>query len=258
MYFCKDIIAWVENIAPMETAEPWDHVGLMVGSPESRLTGVVLALDCTGGVINKCLEIGANMILTHHPLFFPSISCINKDTPHGKMIADLIENQITVYSSHTNLDRAKNGVNDALCESIGLHIFTPFFENSIERIGEWNQSHSLFSQVRKMQTILDSPGFFINTDKDRKITTALVCGGAFDEEIIPRLIDKKPDMIISGEIKHHHMLELAEYQIAAVAMGHDATERVILPKLKRLLQADFSDIKLEIVNGLDYNKVVLI
>ena len=256
MYYCKDIIAWLEKLAPPDTAEPWDHVGLMVGSVESQLNGVVFALDCTTDAIAKCVETGANLLVTHHPLIYPSISCINKDTPSGKMICDLIEKQITVYSAHTNLDRAEGGVNDALCEAIGLDTFTPFAENTIERFGTWREVRSFFSSVQRIQTTLDAPGFFMNTDKDQEIKTVLVCAGAFDEEIIPLFLDKKPDLIVSGEIKHHLMLELSGHQIAAVAMGHEPTERVILPKLKQALQAEFSDIRVEFVSGLDYNKVV--
>lgn len=255
MRLCSDIIAWLEDFAPPESAEEWDHVGLMVGSEKDQLTGVVLALDCTPKAIEKCIKTGSNLLVTHHPLFFSSVNCIDRETLTGKMICDLIENHITVYSAHTNLDRVKGGVNDVLCETIGLDAFAPLSENAIERIGEWHNPRGLFSCVREMQAALEAPGFFINMDKDCQITTALVCGGSFDGEIISLIADIKPSIIISGEIKHHHMLELAGHQISAVALGHDTTERVILPKLKSALQVEFSDIRLEIECGLDYNKV---
>ena len=257
MYTCEDVFSWLEEMAPPETAEKWDHIGLMVGSRKSRLTGAVLALDCTMQAVEKCVEIGGNLILTHHPFFFPSIDSIPYETPKGKLICKLIENKITVFSAHTNLDRANGGVNDVLAKALGLCNLSEIEENGIGCQGEFAEPIRLFSCINDISRKLGSSGFFINTDVDRLISKVFVCGGAFEEDLIPILIRKKPDLIVTGEMKHHIMLEFAGYDIAALAAGHDATERVILPVLQKEMKMKFTDIRVEIVAGLDYNKVVI-
>lgn len=117
----KDIVTFLEGIAPPNLAESWDNTGLAVGDNEHSVKKVLVALDVIDSVIDEAVEIGADLILTHHPmLLFQKINSITKNDALGRRIYKLIENEIAALSAHTNLDVAKGGTNDVLAEIIGL------------------------------------------------------------------------------------------------------------------------------------------
>lgn len=117
----KDIVAFMEGVAPGNLAESWDNTGLAIGDPDHRVKKVLVALDVLDSVIDEAIEIGADLILTHHPmLLFKKINSITKNDVLGKKIYKLIENKVAALSAHTNLDIVKGGINDVLAELIGL------------------------------------------------------------------------------------------------------------------------------------------
>lgn len=117
----KEIVAFMEGVAPSELAESWDNTGLAIGDGEQVVKKVLLALDVLEPVIDEAVEIKADMILTHHPmLLFKKINSITKNDPLGRQIYKLIENKIAALSAHTNLDIARGGINDVLADLIGL------------------------------------------------------------------------------------------------------------------------------------------
>ena len=117
----KDIINAMEGLAPQALAEDWDTVGLGIGDPNQKVKRILVALDVIPSVIDEGIRMKADMIITHHPmLLFQKINHIRKDTYLGEKIYKLIENQISIFSAHTNLDIVSGGVNDILANRIGL------------------------------------------------------------------------------------------------------------------------------------------
>ena len=117
----KDIMSVMERIAPEKLAENWDRPGLAVGEPKREVKKILVALDVTGAVVEEAVALGADMIVTHHPmLLFQKLDRITADTPLGQKIFQLITHGIAAFSAHTNLDVVKGGTNDVLAERIGL------------------------------------------------------------------------------------------------------------------------------------------
>ena len=256
-YKSQDIIDFFDSIAPPDKKDEWDHVGLMVGGRKADVTGVVLALDCTHQAIALCEKTGANFLFTHHPLFFPSISSIEKEEEKGSLVYSLIQKNITVYAAHTNLDRVDNGVNDALARKLRLFDFHPFKENEIGVVGYFREEKSLFSLIKDMKAALGASGFFINRDTDRDVEKVFVSGGAFEGDNIEELREAGIHLVISGEIHHHHMLSLHSYGIAALSLGHDVTERVILPELENSIKEALPGLSVAVDRGLSYENIVI-
>jgi len=117
----KDIVKIVEHFFPVHLAEKWDNVGLQVGSFKHSVSKVLVALDMDNEVLQYAREQKADMVITHHPLFFNSIKSINYDHSSGSLLKGIIEAGITVYAAHTNLDAGDRGLNQILAERIGLH-----------------------------------------------------------------------------------------------------------------------------------------
>lgn len=122
---CSDIVAAIEKLAPNHLAEAWDNIGLLVGNPDQDIHKVILALDVTDEVVSQAVEVGADMIVAHHPIIFKGISHIRTDLPLGNLLANLLKHEIAVYAAHTNLDSAPGGVNDVLAQKFNLQEATP-------------------------------------------------------------------------------------------------------------------------------------
>lgn len=118
----------LEQWAPTDLAYDWDNVGLQVGTAEDKTKKVLVTLDVIESVVDEAIEQEVNLILAHHPLIFKPLKQINFQTVKGKVIKKLIEHNITVYASHTNLDVAEGGVNDLLSEALKVNHTKPLVD----------------------------------------------------------------------------------------------------------------------------------
>ena len=116
----KTLIKRLEKKFPKNMAESWDNIGLLVGDDNREITKVQISLDATEDVIDHAIEAGANLIITHHPIIFSGIKNVTSKNIMGRKLLKLIENKIAVYSMHTNLDSAETGLNQYICEKLGV------------------------------------------------------------------------------------------------------------------------------------------
>ncbi|MCX7781711.1 MAG: Nif3-like dinuclear metal center hexameric protein [Negativicutes bacterium] len=131
---CRTIIEMLEAWAPLKLAEPWDNVGLLVGSPEQQVECVIVSLDVSAAAVMYAREQGAGLIISHHPVIFKQLKSLRTDEAQGKLLASLLNAGIAVYAAHTNLDKTAGGVNDALAALIGLSETKPLCLTFRERL----------------------------------------------------------------------------------------------------------------------------
>lgn len=115
-----DLVAMLEAWAPREWAESWDNVGLLVGAMERPVSRVLVALELTEPVLAEAEEVGAELLVLHHPPIFKPLPALRFDQGAGGRLERLIRAGISVYAAHTNLDVAPGGVNDQLAAAVGL------------------------------------------------------------------------------------------------------------------------------------------
>lgn len=120
MTIIKDIIKVLEKWAPIEYAENFDNIGLLVGNKKNKLKNILITIDLTEKVIYEALKKKCNLIITFHPIFFKGIKKITGSNNEEKCVILLIKNDISVYCIHTNLDNIWNGSNYELCKKLGL------------------------------------------------------------------------------------------------------------------------------------------
>lgn len=130
----KDIVSIMEKNFPLYLAEAWDNVGLQLGFMDKDLERVMIALDLDEEIFEQAVRKKVSMIITHHPLFFKPIKRIDLATAEGNMIKKLIKEDITVYSSHTNLDAAEQGLNHLLAECLNLEKIEPLGQDKKEEL----------------------------------------------------------------------------------------------------------------------------
>ncbi|WLV23580.1 Nif3-like dinuclear metal center hexameric protein [Aciduricibacillus chroicocephali] len=130
----SDIFQAIERWAPKWLASSWDNVGLQVGSTSRESKKVLVTLDVLENVADEAIQEGADLIIAHHPLMFKPLKKLDTDSPKGRIIEKLIENKISVYAAHTNLDIANHGMNDILAKLLGLQNTVHMIEEKSEKL----------------------------------------------------------------------------------------------------------------------------
>jgi GTP cyclohydrolase I len=264
------MIDTMEQFAPRSLAMDWDNVGLLAGDPDASLTGVVVCLDITERVYALCLETRANLCISHHPFLFEPIRRLDQHDPHMRILTKMLQSGIAIYAAHTNLDVCEGGVSDCLAMTVGLHRSDPAEVLMPEgagmlpddpTTGSWRicrpaEPMRLFAFYRIITERLGIPGCFQNFDTDRPVGKVLVLGGSYSTEWNHLAYVSGVDTILCGEMRYHDMLEFAHRGIAVIAAGHDASERVVLPKLAEHLRRMHPQISIAVWMGFDYNGIV--
>ena len=116
----KDIASVIESFAPLSIQESWDNSGLVIGSEAQEVHGVLLGFDCTADLVDEAVSLGADMIITHHPLIFSGLKKISPDDPVGLAVMKAVSAGIAVYAAHTSADKVLGGVSGAMAERLGL------------------------------------------------------------------------------------------------------------------------------------------
>lgn len=115
-----DIMEWMESIAPVHLAQAWDNVGLQVGLCNWPVKKMWIALDPLPEVVQAACSHQVDLLITHHPLIFKPLKALDLATPVGAILSLCIEHRLAIFAAHTNLDSARDGLNDLLAERVGL------------------------------------------------------------------------------------------------------------------------------------------
>ena len=239
---CKDIAGFIEGFAPLNIAEEWDNVGLLLGSLNNDVGRVMVCLDATTETIDEAISKNANLIITHHPFIFKGLKRISIDDYLGKNISKLIKNGISIYSAHTNLDMAVGGVNQCLAEAIGISDLRDIKEFGLGKIGVLKDCVSLENFISLVKSKLNTSTVRLIGNLNKEIKKVAVFCGSFDESMIS-LIKNQADILVTGDIKYHTSLDLVENGICTIDAGHFNTEFIIVSHLIRLLQDKFLSVE---------------
>src|SRR4051794_33523415 len=116
----KEVMNHLEAIAPLSYQESYDNCGLLVGSPDADLTGILITLDVTEDVVEEAMASKCNLIIAHHPIIFKGLKKLTGRNYIERTVVKAVKNDIAIYAIHTNLDHIFQGVNHKIAEKIGL------------------------------------------------------------------------------------------------------------------------------------------
>lgn len=234
------IIEIIENFCPKELAYPWDNVGLLCGNCEKDVEKVFVTLDTNLKTVKEALEKDADMIISHHPILLGGIKRIDYTSSEGKMLKLLIENNIPLYAAHTNMDTAKGGINDKLAQMFNLtdiKILEQHTEDEtagLGRYGNLKNSVKFIDFANECKKILNTP-IRVSGDFNKLIKTTAVASGSCSE-IIPLAKQKGADVIITGDMKYHNMIDMTELDICIIDAGHYPTEICVMDIFEDILK----------------------
>jgi len=219
-----EIVGELDKFAPWETALEWDNVGLLLGRGCQEVAKAVVCLDIDENALQTAMEVGANLIVSHHPLFISPLSSITDAT-----ILRIIEEKIGVICAHTNLDSAPKGVNYALANLLGLQNLRPISPSEpIGLLGEVPKT-SLLEFAKSCKSKLKAPYAEVYALQEF-VETVAVCGGN-GSSLLP-ILQGKADILVSSDFKYHQIIES---KVSLLDVGHYWSERVAIDILQDLL-----------------------
>ncbi|MCW5943821.1 MAG: Nif3-like dinuclear metal center hexameric protein [Fimbriimonadaceae bacterium] len=122
----RQVLDVLETLAPARFALPGDRIGLQIGDPEATVERAVVALDASMGLVERAVEIGAQLAVCHHPVIWDPLKTLNTADYVGAKVASLVRRGVAFVAAHTNWDAARGGINDTLASLLGLVDPGPF------------------------------------------------------------------------------------------------------------------------------------
>ena len=241
-----DILNFIETLAPRSMKMDWDNVGLLCGSKSATVTKVLVALDPFEGVCQEAAEIGAELIITHHPLIFQAPKAITDETSIGRCIMQLCRHGISAINAHTNLDQVNGGVNDVLAAKLGLEnveIINPKDGIGLMRCGEVAEQ-SLESFLSAVKANLDCEGLRY-VDGGKPVRKVAVGGGSCAGGML-EVIDAGCDTFVTADIKYNQFWDAHDLGLNLIDAGHFHTENPVVAVLADKIAAAFPDIDVKI------------
>lgn len=238
----SDVMNFLEEKAPCGLKLDFDNVGHLVGRADGEVTRILTALDITDEVITEAIALGAELIVSHHPLIFGAIKSVTDGSWTGRRVLTLAENRIAAICMHTNLDAAQGGVNDALMEALGgeaQETLDPV--SGIGRIGELPQTVSFEQFLANTKAALQTNGLRYH-DAGRPVKKIACCGGSGGGDI-PLAVEAGCDCYVTADVKYDQFLEAKNLGISLIDGDHFCTENVVIPVLERWLKEAFPAIE---------------
>lgn len=242
----SDLLDALEEIAPLQLAESWDNVGLILGDPQQQVSRVMTCLTLTDDVAAEAIAEQVELIVSHHPILFRPVQKLTALTHEGRLVSKLIQHQIAVYSPHTAYDSAAMGINAQIAHGLGLQNVRPLRPGTMTGqddlgAGRWGTLQSPMEPehfLARIRSFLKVDHLACIGEGRRRIQrVAVACGAA--GEFLTDAIRNECDLFLTGETRFHTCLEARDQEILMVLPGHYVTERHGVEHLARLLQSKF-------------------
>ena len=281
---CDEIIKILNKLAPEKFACDWDNVGLLCGHRDKEVHKILVTLVLTDSVLEEAVSKNVDMIVSHHPMIFRAVKNITDDNFIGRRLIKLIGNDISYYAMHTNFDMAKEGMSDIVGKRLGINDMSYLeiekeinidsneikdreenkkqddkckMENigickknndisvkvGIGGIGELSQAISLELLCQRIKSEFDIETLAVYGGTKKPVKKIAVCPGA-GEDYINVALQKKVDVYITGDIKHHAGLDAAEQGLTVIDATHFGLEHIFVENITNYLKKNTSQIEI--------------
>lgn len=222
----REIAKVIEKHAPKDIALSFDNVGLLIGDYNAEISGVVLAVDLTRDVIEKALKIGANLIITHHPIIFNGFKSLIKGNYEQDIVMLAVKGGLNVYACHTNADNADKGLNYVLAEKLGGRNIVALSEDGGIIADIDTDIDSFLERVSDEIKGIIKVNMPFNTDIKR---FAMITGsGGKDGTLVSKLNELDVDCYLTAEVSHNVRLAFIDSGIGLIEFGHYESERIFI------------------------------
>lgn len=240
----NNVYDWLNEIAPFETAESYDNVGLLIGSMNAPVERILVALDATPDVLDEAMEKDVHLIVTHHPLMFRGTKRILEDDYEGQVISRLIRQRMNLIAAHTNLDQSPlYSGSAALVKALKLQNVR---QEGFMFVGDMPDAPVRADVLRGRIAACEDAAVYQFGRNDALITTLGISGGAYDEGF-EQARSMGAQAYLTGEVRHHNALAAIGTGFVLYQGGHFGTEAPLVPLLAEALQNALNALKYSVV-----------
>ena len=230
----REIAEAIEQYAPLRLQEEWDNAGIQVGDPDADVTGVLLCTDATEAVIAEAIGLGYNLVISHHPLIFRGLKKIMGRTPVERTVAMAIKHDITVYSAHTNMGSAWQGVSFRMADKIGMTDVVFLDDNRVDAYGEQGSTSAgcgvignieptpASEVLKRVKAAFEVGAVRYCGDPDTIVTRVALCGGA-GGFLIDKAVEMGAQLYVTADMRYHDFLDNSK-RIVVADIGHYESE----------------------------------
>lgn len=239
----REIYQYLDGLAPFSLQMDFDNAGFLVGRGDRTVDKILVSLDITEEVVSEAVELGCQLIVSHHPvIFFPSKS-VTDTTPDGRILLSLVEYNIAAICAHTNLDAVSGGVNDALAQRLGLTNIEQLKQDGVDSSG---RPYGIGRVGNTAGVPMYAPAFaaFVKetlgangvrfVDARRPVRRVAVGGGACSD-MMKDAIALGCDTFVTADVKYNGFLDAKALGLNLIDAGHYPTEQVVVPVLAKWL-----------------------
>ncbi|MFD7162040.1 Nif3-like dinuclear metal center hexameric protein [Streptomyces violascens] len=230
----SEVIAALDALWPPERAEGWDAVGTVCGDPDAEIHRVLFAVDPVQDIVDEALKLGADLVVTHHPLYLRGTTSVAAGHFKGRVVHTLIKHDIALHVAHTNADTADPGVSDALAGALDLRVVRPLVPDASDpsgrrglgRICELDPPMTLgeFAARAAARLPATSQGIRVAGDLEATVRTVAVSGGSGDS-LFDAVRASGADVFLTADLRHHPVSEATQHSpLGLVDAAHWATE----------------------------------
>ncbi len=241
----KEIIAALERFAPLPLQESYDNAGLQCGLTEAEVSGVLLCLDVTEEVLHEAIDLGCNLVVSHHPLLFHGLKQVADTTQVQRCVRLAVQNDLCLYAAHTNLDNAEDGVNFRIAEKLGLidvqfmsprmvAVGTRQVKTGSGVIGYLPQAENSLAFLQRVKQAFGVEALQHNQLLEREVQSVAICGGAGDF-MLDEALQADADAFITGEM-HYHQWFGHEQKIQIAVLGHYESEQFTREIFRKIIE----------------------
>ena len=260
----------LEQLAPRAAACDWDNPGLLVGRSDREVSRIYVALDASCAVVDAAIDAGCDLIVTHHPIIFRGLKAINDQSALGLKLLDLIRNDVSVFSMHTNFDSCPGGMAEIVCAALGLRKtglmeptgFLPKDTQNgaaeglqlrvVETEGDVNPDAYGIGFTAELPELLSAAElaarvkacfglpFVQYYDAGMPIRRIACCPGSGRGEL-KEVLSLGVDAFLSGDMGHHEGLDLCEEGISLLDAGHYGLEHIFVHYIAGFLRTQFPE-----------------
>lgn len=246
---CREIIEKIEEKYGRVYGMEGDNTGFLVGRATKEVEHIYVAVDVSRRAVCRAKEVGADMLITHHPVIYSPIKQITDETALGRNLLCLIENKIPCYALHTNYDVVSMA--DRAAERMGLtklDVLLPTFvegkeEMGIGKVGNLAEEMSLEEVTLLVKNAFQAEGIRTFGNTEKTIRRVAICPGS-GRSVLKNARAKGADVLITGDIGHHDGLDSVEEGMAVIDAGHYGIEHIFIQDFSEELRKMFPHIRI--------------
>lgn len=225
----RDIIAPLEEAAPLYLQEEYDNSGLAVGDPEAEVSSALLCVDVTEAVLDEAVRLGAGLVVSHHPIIFNPLRHLTATTYIERVVAEAVRRGIALYACHTNLDSAPGGMSYRLGGLLGLRDMRLLGEASLKMsgagfgvVGELECEMPMTDYLRFVKERLSVGCIRYSELTQPSVRRVALCTGA-GSSMMNDARRAGAQLYVSADFKYNNFLD-ADRELVIADVGHFESE----------------------------------